>query len=69
MVEWFEFVAAVVSFVIGLVSAKVYYRKFKKKLHEIRECIDAIDNALEDDKITKEEVKQIVNKCKEIIGR
>jgi len=74
MTEWYEFVAVVVSFVMGIVGASGYYRKFKKaikeavsKLEEITKCIKSIDQALEDDKITKEEVKVIWDNCKFII--
>lgn len=66
MTEWYEVVTVVVSFAIGAIATSKYYAKFKKALHNIRECIDSIDNALADDKITKEEVKQIVEDCKKI---
>ena len=74
MVEWYEFVAVVVSFVIGIVGASGYYRKFKKamkeavsKFEEVMKCVKSIDQAFEDDKITKEEVKMIWDNCKFII--
>jgi len=63
----YEVVAVVVSFIIGLVVSRQYYRKFKGVLHDVRVCIDTIDDALADDTVTKEEVKQIVSNCKKII--
>lgn len=66
-VEIYELVAVVVSFVIGIIAARAYYGKFKTTLRNVRNCIDAIDDALADDTITKEEVQRIVEYCKRII--
>lgn len=67
MTDIYAVVAVVASFVIGLIVSKQYYKKFKNTLHKIRNCIDSIDSALQDDKITKEEIQQIVNNCKKIL--
>lgn len=66
-VEIYELVAVVVSFVIGIIAARAYYSKFKTTLRNVRNCIDAIDDALADDTITKEEAQRIVEYCKRII--
>lgn len=66
-VEIYELVAVVVSFVIGIIAARAYYSKFKTTLRNVRNCIDAIDDAFADDTITKEEVQRIVEHCKRII--
>lgn len=62
-VSIYEVVAVVVSFLIGLVVSRAYYKKFKEILHQVRDCIDAIDTAFEDDSLTKEEVRDIYEKC------
>jgi len=67
MVELYEVVAVVVSFLIGLIAGRQYYGVFKKKLHQVRDCIDAIDDALQDDTLTKEEVRRIVENCRKIV--
>lgn len=67
-VEIYEFVAVVVSFVTGIIAARAYYGKFKTMFRNVRNCIDAIDNALTDDKVTKEEVKEIVDRCKGLLS-
>ena len=61
--ELLNVIAVVVSFLIGLISASAYYQKFKKALKTVRNCIDTLDNALADDKLTKEEVKLIWERC------
>ncbi|MEN3051791.1 MAG: hypothetical protein ABC596_08295 [Candidatus Methanosuratincola petrocarbonis] len=67
MVDVWEVVAVVGSFVIGLLVSKAYYGRFKKLLHQLRMCIDSIDDALSDDTLTREEVKKIVENCKKIV--
>lgn len=61
--ELYDVIAVIISFSIGLIAGKVYYGKFKDALHSLRECITAIDNAFADDSISKEEVKEIYEKC------
>jgi len=53
-----------------ITSASTYsvcYILFKRKLKEVREAIDALDDALQDDKISEEEFRVIWNKFKAII--
>jgi len=67
--EVYEVVAVIVSFVIGYIVTRAYYQKFKEKLHQIRECLDRVDEALADDTITKEEVQRIYEECSKILRR
>jgi hypothetical protein len=53
-----------------IASASTYsvcYILFKRKLKEVREAIDALDDALQDDKISEEEFREIWDKFKAII--
>jgi len=43
------------------------YKKISSKIKKIKELLDEIDEALRDEKITKEEVKEIVQKAREIL--
>jgi|GEM_PF-1204403 hypothetical protein len=55
---------------IVITSASTYsvcYILFKRKLKEVREAIDALDDALQDDKISEEEFKEIWSKFKAIV--
>ncbi len=53
--------------ITGTSSYSLCYVIFKRKLKAIREAIDTLDNALEDDKLSREEIKEILNKFKAII--
>jgi len=61
--EVYEVVAVLVSFLIGLIASRQYYKKFKAVLNQITTCLDEIHEALEDDQLTKEEVKEIYESC------
>lgn len=53
-----------------ITSASTYsvcYILFKRKLKEVREAIDVLDDALQDDKISEEEFREIWSKFKAII--
>jgi len=63
----YEVAAVVVSFLIGLIAARQYYVKFKKKLHDVRELIAAIDDALKDDRVTKDEIQKILNEAEDLL--
>ena len=77
MSDIWSVVSTVVTYIIALIAggviggalAKQYYKKFKDALTQIRNCIDAVDNAFADDSITKEEVKAIYEKCVEPIKK
>lgn len=40
-----------------------YLLIFKKKLSEFRACLDAVDDALKDDKVTEEEFRLVWDRC------
>jgi len=73
MVEWYELVAVVVSFLIGMIGANSYYKKFKNTLKEVKDVVDSLgevfetlDNALKDDNISADEVRMIYAKIKKL---
>lgn len=59
----YEVVAVLVSFGIGVIASKRYYQKVKVSVKELKECIETVEKALEDDKVTKEEVRAIFKEC------
>ena len=63
----YEVAAVVVSFIIGLIIARQYYKRFKAKLHELRELVDAVDDSLKDNRITRDEIQKIVDKAKDLL--
>lgn len=65
-----------VAGIFGYIVSSAYYTKFKKVLNEVTTmisdvecCFNAIDKAMEDDKITKEEIAEMWNKCKPLIDK
>lgn len=59
----YEIVAVLVSFGIGVVATRRYYQKVKASVKELKECIEVVEKALEDDRITKEEVNRLFKEC------
>lgn len=62
--DTFESLALLLTGVLGLIAG--YYGGnfyFKKKLSELRGCIDAVDNAMKDNNLSKEELIDIWTKC------
>jgi hypothetical protein len=55
----------VITFLGGGVAG---YLVIKRKLHAIRELVVALDDALQDDKITEEECVRIWIAIKELVG-
>lgn len=43
--------------------ASNYYLHFKRKLSELRECFDAVDDALKDDTVSEEEFRKVWERC------
>ena len=71
MVTTLEVISVVVSFILGVLSSKSYYGKFKIKLKEIADVIQSTNKtlqdvvkALEDNELTKDELKQIIEDIK-----
>jgi len=73
MTDIYGVISVVVTFLIGLivggVASRTYYKKFKDAVHAVRNCIDDVDDAFADDQISKEEVRQIYEKCFKPIKR
>jgi len=70
----YDLIAVVITFVISLIGTSTYYRKFKKTLKEgadvitsVSTLLNDIKNALDDDQLTKEEVKKIMDDSQNII--
>lgn len=59
----YEVVAVLVSFGIGVFVTKRHYLKLKHGLSEVCQCLQVIEQALKDDRITKEEVNRMVKEC------
>ena len=59
-------VSAVATFVVGLLAGYSKYKKAKKILKELSEALVVTYEALKDDKITEEEVKQILKEYEDV---
>lgn len=68
--DWLELLYMILPYVItALIGAfAAYYGIFKGKLQLFKKFIDVLDNALEDNTITSEELKKIIASAKELIG-
>jgi cell shape-determining protein MreC len=42
---------------------------FKRKLHTVREFVDTLDDALQDDKVTEQEYRELWEKFKAIFNK
>jgi type II secretory pathway pseudopilin PulG len=60
-----ELIAQIITTAIiaAIIFVPLGYAIAKRKLKELIKCLEAVDRAIEDDKITKEEVKEIWEKC------
>ena len=64
--DWFAF-ASVVLAVIAIVAG-VYWVKAKRVIKEVAELLTAISDAVEDDDVTKDELKKIVEEFGDVIA-
>ena len=62
----YEIVVLAIGIVMALVGG-VYFGKAKTFIKELREAFDKLDDALQDDKITKEELKEIVKEFLDVV--
>ena len=53
--QWVSLIVMICASIFG----GVYFAKFKNMVKQIRELVDTFDDALRDDKITKEEWQKI----------
>ena len=61
-------ISGAVALLISLIGGTAW-AKFKTKLKQLSELINELVKALEDDKISKEEMKEIVKDFKALIGK
>jgi len=66
-------IAIIIGSIFGLVGAvwggwAAAKGQFKKKVQEAIELLTTVRDAMEDDKLTKEEIKAIVDKAKDLIS-
>ena len=64
-------VNTIINLVLGAIVlvGGTLFLKGKTKLKELIEALTAVSNAVEDNKVTQEEEKEIVAKFKALIGR
>lgn len=60
-------IASVVSFILGIGVVYKYVKKATIPLKEIKELIGSIADAVEDGKITAEELKEIIDEADDIL--
>jgi len=63
-----EILTLIVTLLGSLGTTLPFVAKFKSKLSQAKSLIIAIESALEDDKVTKSELKTISRYAREIIG-
>lgn len=54
--------------IVGLVASLIA-GKYRSKLKEIADVVRVTSTALEDDKVTPEELKRIIKEIKDVVGR
>lgn len=71
--EWYVLIATVLSIVLTYLVSRKYYSKFKETVTDAKEAAYALgefltelEKALQDDKITPEELKQLEEKGKKL---
>ena len=62
-------IAEILTIVLALLSTFLgaKYRKAKRIMRELAEAMDKTYKALEDDKVTKEELKQVIKEWKDVL--
>ncbi len=63
--EWYEVVAIIVT-ALATIFGVSFWAKGKLIVREIREAFAVLDDALQDDKITVEELKKVVKEFTDI---
>ncbi len=62
---WEPIVAAIATFLIGLVAGHKYWIRAIRSVKEFHDVVGAVLEAVEDEKITPEEAKKIAKEAKE----
>jgi oligoendopeptidase F len=68
MVEVGITIETIVAIVTSLSSGLLAWNKFKSKLHDVRQFIDTLDDALYDDKVTEQEYRAIWELFQKIVN-
>jgi hypothetical protein len=61
-------VGTIVLGIFGLLVS-FFAQKYKAKIKEIKDVVGVTMNALEDDKITQDEMKAIIKEIKDVVGK
>ena len=64
---WEPIAAIIVTFLIGLVASHKYWPRAIRSAKEFGDVISSVLEAVEDEKITEEEVKRISKEAKEFV--
>ena len=70
MIENMALIAEILAVVFGVAATflGVKYQKVKKTVKEVGEAITVTANAIDDDKITEEELKMVVKEWKDVVS-
>ena len=68
MYDWLDLVLGGLAIILGFLIRRYYdrYLLFKKKYEQLLEVLKVIEQALADDKITKEELKRAYDMVKQL---
>lgn len=64
--DWIDIIASV--FGVLIVLFVVYWRRLKSVIKELAEALVVLSSAVEDDKLTRDELKQIVEEFGDVIA-
>jgi cell shape-determining protein MreC len=65
-----ETISIVITAVVSVLATFfTQYALFKRKLHTIREFVDTLDDALQDDKVTEQEYRELWEKFKALFNK
>lgn len=61
-------VATIATVILGIAASIAYAAKAKAKVHAVRVLLDDMDDALEDNALSREEIERITWDLHEILG-
>ena len=65
-----DWILLIINILIVLAAALgISVKRIEQKLEQFKELINELEKALEDEEITKEELKKIISKIKELFGK
>jgi hypothetical protein len=59
--EWWTIITLAIAVAGG------YFLGAKRKIHQVRELLDEMDDAIQDDRVTEEEFRKIWGKVRDVI--